>query len=740
MRTTRPRTLPEALRELTPEALTELIEQRPDLGSPPPLDLAELAGRSTTTSSISRALDGLNAWQRVVVEALAALPDPTTSAELTALLAGEPDAVTRALDELRSRALLWGDDDQLHLVRPVREAQLPYPGGLAPISPRPLSTARIDAELAACGADDLAVLERLMWAPTGAVRNAARPVSLATARTPVERLLSRQLLRPLDADKVILPREVSWRLRSGRFTAKPVPPEPPALVSTDLDERARRHHDGAAAGAAFGLLHDVELVARAVEDEPHKLLRTGGLSTRDGAALARRLGTDLAHAVFVVECATTAGLLATGTTYALLPTTEYDRWLARDAAIRWRLLAEAWLDAERFYAVSAEPGAHALGPEAEAPAAPGWRRSVLQVAARAGTGAVLDLAALAETIAWHHPRLAAGGSGRLTAAIVVDWTWREASWLGLVALGAVTAFAELPLQPEKPMPDRLRTLFPEPVDRIVIQADLTAVAPGPLAYGVARDLRLLADQESRGGGGVFRFSAASMRRAFDAGWSADDVHRWLAEHSSTGVPQPLQYLVDDVQRRHGSIRVGPAGSYLRVADEAQAALLLNHPSAAAFGLRQIAPGVLIAAVEETELVGLLHGLGQTPAVEDASGTIVSAPAAQRVSRPRPRSGAGVRPAAEIAAALLAAERARPVPEPVDGSITEDTLDQLRLATREALAVRVVYVSADGRPTERDLAPLDLEAGSVRAVDRASAQVITIPLARISSVIPAPSGP
>ena len=323
---------------------------------------------------------------------------------------------------------------------------------------------------------------------------------------------------------------------------------------------------------------------------------------------------------------------------------------------------------------------------------------------------------------------------------MVDWTWREASWLGLVALGAVTAFAELPLHAGQPMPERLRTLFPEPVDRIVIQADLTAVTPGPPAYAVARDLRLLADQESRGGGGVFRFSAASMRRAFDAGWSAEDVHRWLAEHSSTGVPQPLQYLVDDVQRRHGSIRVGPAGSYLRVADEAQAALLLSHPAAAGFGLRQIAPGVLIAAVEESELVGLLHELGQTPAVEDASGTIVSAPAAQRVSRQRPASGSAVRPAAEIAAALLAAERAHPVAEPFTGSITEDTLDQLRLATRDALAVRVVYVSADGSPTERDLAPLDLEAGTVRAVDRASAQVITIPLARISSVIPAPSGP
>ena len=236
VRTTRPRTLAGGLAGVDPRGPDGTHRTAAGPRSPPPLDLAELAGRSTTTSSISRALDGLNAWQRVVVEALAALPDPTTSAELTALLAGEPDAVTRALDELRARALLWGDDDQLHLVRPVREAQLPYPGGLAPTSPRPLSTARIDAELAACGADDLAVLERLMWSPTGAVRNAARPVSLATARTPVERLLSRQLLRPLDADKVILPREVSWRLRSGRFT----PEAGPARAARTDQHRPRR--------------------------------------------------------------------------------------------------------------------------------------------------------------------------------------------------------------------------------------------------------------------------------------------------------------------------------------------------------------------------------------------------------------------------------------------------------------------------------------------------------------------
>ncbi len=48
---------------------------------------------------------------------------------------------------------------------------------------------------------------------------------------------------------------------------------------------------------------------------------------------------------------------------------------------------------------------------------------------------------------------------------------------------------------------------------LVVQADLTAVAPGPLDHRVAGELRLLADQESRGAGGVYRFSPASLRRA-----------------------------------------------------------------------------------------------------------------------------------------------------------------------------------------------------------------------------------
>ncbi|SDR84384.1 Helicase conserved C-terminal domain-containing protein [Friedmanniella luteola] len=729
---TRPRTLTEALRALTADQLADLLRLRPDLTYPLPHDLTELGSRSTTPTSVARAVDGLDAWCRLVAEALAACPDPASTADVSALL-GEPAAVTRAVDALRRRALLWGADDQLHLVRPVREAFEPHPGGLAAPSPRPLTPAQVEAALAACDPAVRPVLDRLLWSPTGAVRNAERAVAVQAARSPVEQLLAHGLLRPQDADTVVLPREVAWVLRGGRFSRHPVPPTAPTVGGR---VRTPPLVDSAGAGAAFGLLHDVELAVHAVETVPHRLLRTGGVAARDVTALGRRMGTDAAHATFVLECAAAAGLVAPGGNLCLLPTADFDRWAGQDGPSRWLLLARSWLAAPRWFSASAEPGTHPLGPEADASSAPAVRRLLLGLAAALEPGTVPDLGGLTEALAWHRPRLT---RGPVDAATLVDWTWREAGWLGAVALGGVSAFAASLDREDAALPAELAALFPEPVHAVILQADLTAVAPGPLAYEVAGELRLLAEQESRGGGGVYRFSDGSLRRAFDVGWSAAEVHAWLGEHSVTPVPQPLAYLVDDVARRHGSIRVGSSLSYLRSDDATEVATLLGHPGAASLGLRAVAPGVLVAGVEPAELVAFLHGLGQTPAVEDEGGRTMTPPPGQRAPRPTgPDPLPAVRPE-EVAASVLAAERNHPRHHAAGVDSTEQTLERLRVATQQASPVWVAWVAADGSPTERELAPLDLTGGSVRAVDRSSAQVVTIPLARISRVGAAPGG-
>jgi Helicase conserved C-terminal domain len=726
----RPRTLTEALRAMSAEELATLLTTRPDLLNPVPEDVAELASRSTTPASITRAVDEINSWLRTVAEALSALPDPASVGDLEAILGQSRAKVAAAMQQLRGRGLLWGRDDQLHVVRPVREVFEPYPGGLAPPSARPMSDEQIDTALEACGAEARAVLERLLWSPTGAVRHADRSVTVISASSPIERLLSRQLLRPLDSETVIIPREVAWRLRGARFTAEPVATEPPLITgrprNPDLVDRA-------AAGAAFALLHDIELLAQHIESVPHKLLRGGGLGSREVAALAQHLGADLAHAAFVVECAAAAQLVAPAKAAALLPTADYDQWLGCDAPLRWRHVVEAWLAADRFFARSAEAGGHPLGQEAYAPGAASLRMTALRLVAEAEPGTVPDLDQLAAVATWHRPHL---NQGSLTARQLVQWTWREASWLGLAALDAVSSFARIPLRPGQPMPSELTALFPAPVTRFVIQTDLTAVTAGPLEHNVAAELRVLADQESRGGGGVYRFSTTSLRRAFDMGWSAKDVQLWLERHSTTDVPQPLRYLVGDVARHHGSIRVGPAGCYVRLADQAQAAALLAHPAASELGLRAVAPGVLVAAVDEDELVPLLRELGHTPAVENSAGEVIVTQPLRRAT-PQPSEPArAAASAAAVAASLLARERVHRVKrQPATPTTTEGTVEQLRSATRAAIPVRVIYVNADGSRAERELAPLDLTAGAVRAVDRDSAQIVTIPLARIASVVP-----
>lgn len=727
----RPRTLTEALRVMSAEELATLLTTRPDLLNPVPEDVAELASRSTTPASITRAVDELNSWLRTVAEALSALPDPASVGDLEAILGQQSrEKVAAAVQQLRGRGLLWGREDQLHVVRPVREVFEPYPGGLAPPSARPMSDEQIDTALEACGAEARAVLERLLWSPTGAVRHADRSVTVISASSPIERLLSRQLLRPLDSETVIIPREVAWRLRGARFTAEPVATEPPLITGRLRDPDLV---DRAAAGAAFALLHDIELVAQHTESVPHKLLRGGGLASRDVAALAQHLGADLAHAAFVIECAAAARLVAPAKATALLPTADYDQWLGCEAPVRWRQVVEPWLAADRFFARSAEAGSHPLGQEAYAPGAASLRMTALRLVAEAEPGTVLDLDQLADVASWHRPRL---NQGSLTARQLVQWTWREASWLGLAALDAVSSFARVTLRPGQPMPPELTALFPAPVTRFVIQTDLTAVTAGPLEHNVAAELRMLADQESRGGGGVYRFSTTSLRRAFDMGWSAKDVQLWLERHSTTDVPQPLRYLVGDVARHHGSIRVGPAGCYVRLADQAQAAALLAHPAASELGLRAVGPGVLVAAVDEDELVRLLRELGHTPAVENSAGEMIVAQPSRRATPQPAEPDRAAASAAAVAAALLARERVQRVDgQPATTTTTEGTVEQLRSATRAAMPVRVVYVNADGSRAERELAPLDLTAGAVRAVDRDSAQIVTIPLARIASVVP-----
>src|SRR5699024_7948842 len=129
-----------------------------------------------------------------------------------------------------------------------------------------------------------------------------------------------------------------------------------------------------------------------------------------------------------------------------------------------------------------------------------------------------------------------------------------------------------------------------------VQGDLTAVVPGRPDADLRALVELVADVESRGPGMTVRFSSDSVRRALDV-MDAEELLEQLAAASLTALPQPLEYLVRDVARSHGSVRIGPAGAYLRSEDPAALARLLTHPELTHLDLHTLAPTVLVARAD-----------------------------------------------------------------------------------------------------------------------------------------------
>jgi hypothetical protein len=515
----------------------------------------------------------------------------------------------------------------------------------------------------------------------------------------------------------------------------------PALVTTEQDPALVAR---TAAGAAFDVVRRVELLLDHWGTHPPGLLRSGGLAVRDLKAAALLLHVDERTAAFLVELAASSALLAVGATdvdEVWLPTDAYDTWCRRPPAQRWVGLVRSWLGSSRT------PGAvggrdasgkalNALAPGLVDPHLADTRGVALAQLAGLDPGIGLatgtGIPSLVERVRWLRPRRPPS-LGILVAASV-----EEAAVLGVIGLGAMSAPARA-LMAGDDAAGVLAPLLPEPLDHILIQGDLTAIAPGPLETELARKLQLVADIESRGSATVYRFTAPSVRRAFDAGWSAGEVHDFLADLSRTPVPQPLTYLVDDTARTFGTLRVGYAEAFLRTDDEAALVALLKDPRAAPLGLRRLAPNVLISTTPIDVLLPRLRDLGAAPVVEAADGTVhVSRPDSHRARNPRaqPAGRDAAREAAQITAAVAAVRAGDKIStmRPADGPMTPaGSLAALRAAIESRSSVLIGYLDNHGTRSERIIEPRSIEGGVLRAYDHRSDDDKTFAVHRITTV-------
>lgn len=526
---------------------------------------------------------------------------------------------------------------------------------------------------------------------------------------------------------------------------EPTDNRPPGLVTSERDPALVAR---TGAGAAFDVVRRVELLLDHWGSHPPGVLRSGGLSVRDLRAAASLLNVDEREAGLLVEVAAAAGLLATGSPGDLpdswLPTDAYDGWSRRTPAERWVELVRAWLASPRVPGMvgakdSSGKPINTLAPGLVDPHAVDTRVLALGELGTLEEGRVLATAtgvpSVVERVRWLRPRRPS------TTSRLVAWAIEDATMLGVVGLGGLTEAGRLVLERAgSSAVATLEPLLPAPLDHVLVQGDLTAIAPGPLESALAARLAHVADVESRGGATVYRFTPASLRRALDAGWSADEIHAFLDEVSRTPVPQALSYLVDDTARTFGTLRVGYAEAFVRTDDEAALETLVRDRRAAGLGLRRIAPTVVISTTPIDVLLPRLRDLGLAPVVEAEDGTVhVARPDVHRARRPKQRSAGrdAARASAQVTAAVAAVragDRAREArPHPTVATKPADTLAALRHAIEGRVSVLIGYLDNHGTNTERIVDPVRLEGGQLTAHDHRSDDRKVFAVHRISAV-------
>ncbi|MGA5868306.1 helicase C-terminal domain-containing protein [Streptomyces cinereoruber] len=794
--------------------LARVLETRRDAAAAPePRSVGELAERLQRPGSVALALPRLARPHLQVAEALAALRAPASRDALAELLEAADGEAARELDAvleaLADHALVWFDgagklrmagalrqawDAPLGLDAPLEELLTgttsdELRGMLAALGVKPPGTkSQRLAALVEHHGDPERVLSVVAKAPAAtrklledrAGARPARPARFIMSGSPdpdpepdpepgARWALDRGLLIE-DRHRygpARMPAEVALALRGpGRHAPfQPVPPsvERVSVAPVDVDRETSAVASAFAAGAAS--------VLSACSTTAPARLRSGGIGARELARIGKAAHAEDAVVRLALETAYAAGLMARNGDY-VTPTGAYDAWAEQEPPEQFAVLLQAWWNLALTPTRARDEDGKALPALGGAPPCNGCvqaRHGLLAAAARlpAGHGARVT-ADLGPLIAWHRPFADCSLREDTPFATVI----REAELLGVLARGALSALGiHLRTGDPEALGVECRRLLPSATATARLGADLTAVVTGTPSTRLAALLDSVADRETSGTASVWRFSAAGVRQALDAGRTPEGIAADLAAVAAGPLPQPLSYLIADTARGHGRVRIAPAACVLHGDDPALLTELAAHRKLANLGLRRLAPTVLISRSPLDATLAALRAEGYAPVAETDEGTV-------RIERTRPRRAAPAVPAprgsrargagraaapnlakgsaafdpSALATRLLAAPATIPDPAPFEGGApfatdTEEIVAgwakqlsytdvrQLAHAIDTGQAITVEYVAASGNLTVRTLSRLELAPPHLEAWCHLRKDERVFTLSRIHGVMP-----
>ena len=662
---------------MTTDEVRLLLDARPDvLRGAPVRDVGELAERLVHPAGVAAALRALTWPALQVLEVLAAGGAGATAKRAADLLApadgpdSDPGAhartVAQFVDELRAAVLVWPAGDHLDVNPGVWEF-FEYPLGLGRSAEAAVTEINVPelarivrrwgvtaatrrSDLVAAVADtlgDAGQVRRLVGAAPAEVadylmaraeqaahRAGAIGLSLDSeapgqdtdSRTPADyRAAQRAALWAREhglgfsswssySGDIEVPGEVLLALLpvGAAFPFAPqMPPLPRAVVPG-------AQVTSSAAGALTGFLATAMAILESVDRLPLAALKSGGIGVREIGAVAKRLGVAIPEVRLALEIAEPLGLLWQDPAGVLRTRPRFDQWRAAAPAYRAADLILSWLGLDRMPTRDRDENDRSipvLGPISADPRTL-VRRAMVVAALEEGAAdtGLVSVGALASFLAWCSP-LAAHG-----AVDDVALVWSEAERLGVAAHGTLSEIGRAAFAGNTAGLLAALTAALPPVQRTALfGSDLTVMVSGSPDMAVVDLLDVTADREARGAASTWRLTPHSVRRALDDGFEAADLLDQLRELADGPLPQPVEYLVRDVGRRYGRVRVGPSGALLVGDDQALLAELAVNRALRQLGLYQVAPTVLVASAGPAAVVDALRAAGYLPRHVDAAG-------------------------------------------------------------------------------------------------------------------------
>jgi hypothetical protein len=268
--------------------------------------------------------------------------------------------------------------------------------------------------------------------------------------------------------------------------------------------------------------------------------------------------------------------------------------------------------------------------------------------------------------------------------------------------------------------------LPQTQNRIIIQADSTIIAVGPLPTDKELELRRFVETERIGVASTYRINSLSVTFGLETGMTEQDIRNLLTELSGTALPQPVDYLIKEAAVRFGRLVLTevPNGTIIQSSEAILLTQILNDSSLKTLSMTKESETTLTSRFDLDIVYYMLRESKYAAIRKNSKGQVVSSWRA---------AGFNQKAAIQTSSVLEDIQRLRDHEKRL-GEAPEghDLVRQIEMAIKTKATISISLLM-NGTAREFSIEPTGLANGRLRGKDRQADCERVLPLASITGV-------